>query len=113
MSISWRPALAIVLGVLLALAGAHATFLGAWTLIPWGIVAAGFGWRATLSRAAVAGATYGFAMAMTFMTAVYTGSAPVTSKLAGFFVLGCVGAVCGGVLAVAASWVSRRTRPAN
>ena len=113
MSNSWRLAFAITLGILLGLGGARATFLGAWTLIPWGIVPVGFGWRATRSRAAVAGASYGFAMAMTFMIAVYTGAAPVRSKLAGFFLLGCVGAMCGGALALAASWLSLRMRASD
>ena len=86
MRISWRPIGAIILGVALGLGGAHATFLGAWTLIPWGLVA----------------------LAFTFMIGVYTGAVPITSKLAGFFVLGVVGAVCGGALAVAASWALGR-----
>ena len=130
MRISWRPIVAIILGVALGLGGAHATFLGAWTLIPWALVAlalgwrviwhsaalAGalygfalaFGWRVTWPDAALAGSLYGFALAFSFMIAVYTGVDSVTRKLSGFIVLGLVGAVCGGVLAAAASWGTAR-----
>ena len=108
MRISWRPIAAIILGIALGLGGAHATFLGAWTLIPWALVALALGWRVIWHSAALAGALYGFALAFTFMIGVYTGAVPVTSKFAGFFVLGVVGAVCGGALAVAASWALGR-----
>ena len=108
MWISWRPIAAIILGIALGLGGAHATFLGAWTLIPWGLVALAFGWRVTWPDAALAGSLYGFALAFSFMIAVYTGVDSVTRKLSGFIVLGLVGAVCGGALAVAASWALGR-----
>jgi hypothetical protein len=86
------------------------TWLGIWTLVPWGLVAIFIGWRVTWPEAALAGALYGFALAFTFMTSVYTGVDPVTRKLPGFIVLGLVGSVCGGVLATAASVVSQRRR---
>jgi hypothetical protein len=103
-----RPAIAVLLGVAAGIGGAHATALGVWTLIPWGGVAIALGWRSEWPNAALAGALYGFVLSVTFMIAVYTGAAPVTSKLAGFIVLGLVGAVCGGVLAAGSSWISTR-----
>ena len=105
-----RPAVAIVVGVALGLGGAHATALGILSLVPWGLVAIALGWRVAWPDAALAGSLYGFMLALTFMTSVYTGADPVTRKLPGFIVLGLVGAMCGGVLATASSWASRRVR---
>jgi len=45
------------------------------------------------------------------MIAVYTGTAPVMTKLPGFAVLGIVGAICGAVAAMVGARLSARNAP--
>lgn len=95
------------LGIALGLLGAHATILGLWTLLPWAVGACGVGYVAR-RRPGFAGAAYGFALAFVFMLGVYTGKAPVVSRVPFFALLGVVGALCGAGFAVAAHWLARR-----
>jgi len=100
----------VVLGALLGLLAARATFFGVWTLVPWGVAAVALGYRAPIRTAATAGTAYGFVLGVTFMLAVYTGAEPVVRKLAGFGALGLVAAACGSIASVAGAWFSRTPR---
>jgi len=95
-----RFASAVVVGLLLGWAAAHALFLHWWTLVPWGLGALALGYRAGRGEAATAGALYGFVLCFTFTLAGYTGAAPVVSRVPFFTLLGLVGALCGLVLAL-------------
>ena len=95
------------LGAVLGLLGAHATFLGWWTLLPWAVGGAVVGYAAR-RRPAVAGASYGFVLSFAFMLGVYTGKASVLGRVPFFALLGVVGAVCGSSLAVAGRWLAGR-----
>ncbi|PYO65305.1 MAG: hypothetical protein DMD69_17905 [Gemmatimonadetes bacterium] len=95
-----RFASAVVVGLLLGWAAAHALFLHWWTLVPWGLAALALGYRAGRGEAAIAGALYGFVLCFTFTLAGYGGAAPVVSRVPFFTLLGLVGALCGLVLAL-------------
>lgn len=99
--------IAAAFGALLGWLGAHATVLGSWTLLPWGIGGVAVGYRAR-SRPALAGATYGFILSFCFMLGVYSGTASVLSRVPFFALLGLVGAVCGAVAALAGRWLAVR-----
>jgi len=97
---------ALVLGVLLGMAASHALFLGWWTLVPWGIggLALGFAFRRS---ATLVGAIYGFVLCFTFMLAGYNGTASLISRVPFFAIIGCVGAICGAVLAFTGARLKR------
>ena len=98
---------AAAIGALVGWLGAHATILGAWTLLPWGLGGAILGYSAR-HRSALAGAVYGFVLSFVFMLSVYSGKAPVISRMPFFALLGVVGAVCGSILAVVGRWLAGR-----
>jgi hypothetical protein len=97
--------LALAGGAVVGLAGANATTLGFWTLLPWALGAFLTGYLAR-RRPALAGAIYGFALSFSFIVSVYTGAASVMNRMPYFTLLGVVGAVCGALLAVIGASVS-------
>ena len=97
---SGRFASAVLVGLLLGWAAAHALFLHWWTLVPWGLAALALGYRAGRGEAAIAGALYGFVLCFAFTLASYAGAAPAVSRVPFFTVMGLVGALCGLVLAL-------------
>src|SRR5690349_9145779 len=97
--------LALAGGAVVGLAGANATTLGFWTLLPWALGGFVTGY-VVRRRPALTGAVYGFALSFTFMISVYTGAASVTSKVPYFLLLGLVGAACGAVLAAIGAHLS-------
>jgi len=105
-----RFASAVVAGLLLGWASAHALFLQWWTLVPWGIAGLALGYRAGRREAAIAGALYGFVLCFVFTLAGYDGAASVVSRVPFFSILGLVGAVCGLVLALLGALLRPRSR---
>lgn len=65
---------AAVVGLLLGWGGAHALFLGLWTLVPWGLAGLVLGYWVGRRRALLAGALYGFILCFVFMVAGYSTS---------------------------------------
>jgi hypothetical protein len=104
---------AAVVGAVLGYLGARVVLVGSGlSLIPWALAGLALGGCCASRRlAAAAGAVYGFALAFTFMTTGYDGTAPLHTRLLPFALLGVVGAICGLVLATAGQWLRRR-RPA-
>ena len=86
------------MGAVVGWASAHALFLGIWTLLIWGGLAVGIGFRAGKGQAAAAGALFGLVASVLFMIANYNGSAPLITRTPFFALLGVVGAVCGAPL---------------
>jgi hypothetical protein len=99
--------IAAALGAVLGWAGAHATYLGWWTLLPWGAGAIAIGYFMR-PRSLLAGAVYGFVLSFSFMLSVYTGTASVLSRVPFFALLGGVGAICAFVLSFAGSRLATR-----
>lgn len=97
MTAALRYGIAVCLGAGLGVVGARVLFVGSWlTLIPWGVAGGSVGVSSPRAgTASVAGAVYGFALSMAFMTGGYQGSASLVSRLPLFGILGLVGAVCG------------------
>jgi hypothetical protein len=106
-----RFAIAVLLGFVLGWAGAHALFLGWWTLAPWGAAGLALGYWLRSTRPALAGAAYGFTLSFVFMATQYTGTASLVSRVPFFALLGGVGALCGLVLAVMGSRLRALVRP--
>lgn len=109
-----RFLLAVALGAALGLAGARATFLGWWTLLPWGAGALALGYTFRQRPLAVAG-IYGFVLSFSFMVGVYRGARPLLSRAPFFALLGLVGASCAVLIALAGSRfaIRRIARRAN
>ena len=96
-----RALIAIVLGLILGITGPYYLFLGAYSLIPWGLAGVILGYFCRRKRdAAVNGALYGFVLSFVFMIAGYTGTAPLFGRLPFFAILGVFGAICGLLAAV-------------
>ena len=91
-----RLILAAALGAILGLVGARYIFVGSsLSLIPWGLAALIIGYFSTTWKGALgSGGLFGFCLASTFMVAGYQGTAPVTSYLIPFAIIGLVGALC-------------------
>jgi hypothetical protein len=109
---------AAVAGAMLGYLGARVVLVGSGlSLIPWALAGLAVGGCCASRRlAAAAGALYGFALAFTFMTTGYDGTAPLHTRLLPFAVLGMVGAICGAVLATVGHGLRRRrlaARPAR
>jgi hypothetical protein len=100
------------LGAVVGLLGARVLFVGSGlSLLPWAIAGLALGYVCGSGRLAVtAGALFGFALAFTFMTTGYDGTAPLHTRLLPFAVLGLSGAMCGVALATAGHWLARRRR---
>jgi hypothetical protein len=102
---------ALVMGGALGVLGARYILVGSWlSLLPWTAAGLALGWWSAWMRPAIVGLAFGFALAFLFMLSGYSGSAPVLSRLPGFFALGLVGAGCGLVLAILGSQVRKRIR---
>ena len=101
---------AIIAGVAFGIVGARASFLGWWTLVPWGAVGIVLGYRAGAVRTGVVGALYGFALCLSFMIAGYTGMASLMSRLPFFALIGIVGAICGVPLALVGARLRKPTQ---
>jgi hypothetical protein len=96
---------AAILGLVFGFAGAQLLHLQWATLIPWGLGALGVGAVCRdRNEALVAGAVYGFALGLTFMTAGYNGTDPVAGKLPFFVLIGVVCAAFGAVAAFVGWW---------
>ena len=100
-----RLASAVALGLLLGWAAAHVLSLQWWTLVPWGLVAAALGYRATRTTAVAAGSIYGFVLCFVFTLATYGGAAPAITRVPFVTALGLVGALCGLLVALVGAFL--------
>lgn len=111
---SWlRATLLTLLGVALGVIGSRYLLVGsALSLLPRGIVAGLIGYTSRSRHSTIsAAASYGFALAVSFMIAGYQGHAPVTAHVLPFALLGLLGAACATLLALATHAI--RTRRAQ
>ena len=103
-------------GTVLGFLGAHALFLGWWTLVPWGLAGLVLGYyktnRHTTNRSLTiaSGMVYGFVLVFVFMIGQYTGDVSLIRRLPFFGLLAIFGAVCGLVLTVVGSFAKRGLR---
>jgi hypothetical protein len=102
----WSYLTAAVIGLIIGYIGGPG-----WILAVWAIVGLVIGRYANRRRAALAnGAIYGFALSYAFMVAGYSGSDPLTGKLAPFILFGIVGALCGAIISLIGRVVDSRVR---
>ena len=97
-------ATSIALAGILGIGGAHALFLGWWTLVPWGITGIALGYRFK-DRFVISGLVYGFVLVYVFMIGQYTGDRPLIGRLPAFGLLALFGAVCGLILTAIGSFL--------
>ena len=106
---------ALAVGALLGVLGARVVLVGSGlSLIPWAIAGPALGVCCRSGRETVgAGAVFGFALAFTFMTTGYDGSAALHTRLLPFAALGLVGAICGAVLTAVGHRLAARRRASS
>ena len=90
---------AAVVGIIVGVSGQYYLALGAYSLIPWGLVGLALGAWCAQRQGLYAGALYGFSLCFAFMVAGYHGSASLLSRIPFFILIGAFGAVCGVALA--------------
>ncbi len=96
-----------IAGVIVGISGQYYLNLGAYSLIPWGVVGLIFGIWCEKRDSTYAGALYGFCLSFAFMVAGYKGSASLISRLPFFALLGLFGAACGGILGTIGNFLRR------
>src|SRR5437667_10131876 len=97
-----RFASAVVVGLLLGWAAAHALFLHWWTLVPWGLAALALAYRAGRGATATAAALYGFVLCFPCTLAGYGRAAPGVSRARSPTRRGPAGPMCASVASRAA-----------
>jgi hypothetical protein len=103
-----RIVAAVIVGCLMAIAGAHMLFLGWWTLVPWGIAGVVLGGFSRKGETAVCGALYGFVLVFVFLVSGYTGAPSLLSRVPFFSLFGLFGALCGLLLTLIGSFLKKR-----
>lgn len=98
------------LGAVLGAVGARLLWVGSgWSLLPWALAGIAIGWTSR-GHAWQDGATFGFALAFTFMMLGYAGDESLLTRVPAFLVLGLVGACCGAILALLGGGARRTER---
>ena len=88
-----------IVGVIVGISGQYYLGIGAYSLIPWGLVGLAVGAWCERREGLYAGALYGCCLCFTFMVAGYNGTASLISRVPFFAIIGLFGAVCGVALA--------------
>jgi uncharacterized membrane protein len=100
-------------GVIVGFSAKYYQTLGAWSIVPWGIVGLAIGFWCSRRESFYAGALYGFCLCFFFMVGGYSGAASVISRVPFFAIIGLFGAVCGIAASVAGYYLktayNRRT----
>ena len=98
-SLTRKLVVAGIVGIIVGVSGQYYLALGAYSLIPWGIVGLALGAWCEQRQGLYAGALYGFCLCVAFMIAGYNGSGSLLSRFPFFILIGAFGAVCGVGLA--------------
>ncbi len=104
----FKQTVALIAGVALGAASPLYVFLGAVSVIPWGLVAGALGMWGNKREALKSGAVYGFALSFAFLVAGYTGTASLVSRFPFFAILALFGAVCGLALSAIGYYLKLR-----
>jgi len=105
-----------IAGVIVGISGQYYLSIGAYSLIPWGLVGLAIGAWCAQRQGLYAGALYGFCLCFAFMVAGYNGTPSVLGRLPFFVVIGAFGAVGGVALAAVGYFIritysKRRSKP--
>jgi hypothetical protein len=104
---------AFIVGVVIGAAGPQYVFLGAYSLIPWGLVAVVLGFWGTRREALKGGAIYGFSLCFAFLVTDYHGTPSLVSRFPFFAILALFGAVFGLALSGLGYYLKLRFAPAS
>jgi hypothetical protein len=107
----FKSIVAFVIGVVIGAAGPQYVFLGAYSLIPWGLVAVALGLWGNKRDAFKSGAVYGFALSFAFLIAGYNGKPSLVSRFPFFVILSLFGAVSGLALSTVGYYLKLRFAP--
>ena len=107
----FKRIVAFVVGVVIGAAGPQYVYLGAYSLIPWGLVAVALGLWGNKREALKSGAVYGFSLSFAFLVAGYNGTPSLVSRFPFFVILSLFGAVCGLALSALGYYVKLRFAP--
>ena len=107
----FRSIVAFIVGVAIVAAGPQYVFLGAYSLIPWGLVAVALGLSGTKREALKSGTGYGFSLSFAFLVADYNGAPSLVSRFPFFVILSLFGAACGLALSALGYYLKLRFTP--
>ena len=107
----FKSVVAFVVGVIIGAAGPEYVFLGAYSLIPWGLVAVALGLWGDKREALKNGAVYGFSLSFAFLVSDYNGTPSLVSRFPFFVVLALFGAVSGLALSALGYFLKLRFTP--
>jgi hypothetical protein len=103
-----KSVVALIVGVVIGAAGPQYGFLGAYSLIPWGLVAIALGLWGTRRQALRSGAVYGFSLSFAFLVIGYNGTPSLVSRFPFFAILALFGAVFGLALSALGYYLKLR-----
>jgi hypothetical protein len=106
-----KNVVAFIVGVVIGAAGPQYMFLGAYSLIPWGLVAIAFGLWGNKREALKNGAVYGFSLSFAFLVSGYHGTPSLVSRFPFFVILSLFGAVLGLALSALGYYLKLRFTP--
>jgi hypothetical protein len=107
----FRNVVAFVIGVAIGAVGPQYVFLGAYSFIPWGLVAVGLGLWGNKREALKNGAVYGFSLSFAFLVVDYHGAPSLVSRFPFFLILSLFGAACGLALSALGYYLKLRFSP--
>jgi hypothetical protein len=107
----FKSVAAFIVGVVIGATGPQYVFLGAYSLIPWGLVAVAFGLWGNKREALKSGMVYGFSLSFAFLVAGYNGTPSLVSRFPFFVILSLFGAVCGLALSALGNYLKLRFTP--
>jgi hypothetical protein len=107
----FKSVLAFIVGVVIGASGPQYVSLGAYSLIPWGLVAVALGLWGNRREALKSGAIYGFSLSFAFLVAGYHGEPSLASRFPFFVILALFGAVFGLALSALGYYLKLRFTP--
>src|SRR3984893_5218124 len=107
----FKSVVALIVGVVIGTAGPEYAFMGAYSLIPWGLVAVALGLWGNKREALKSGAVYGFSLSFAFLVSGYNGTRSLVSRFPFFAILALFGAVFGLALSALGYYLRLRFTP--
>lgn len=107
----FKRVVAFIVGAAIGAAGPQYVFLGAYSLIPWGLAAIALGLWGSKREALKSGAVYGFSLSFAFLVAGYNGTPSLVSRFPFFVILALFGAVLGVALSALGYFLKLRFTP--
>jgi hypothetical protein len=106
-----KGVVAFVVGAVIGAAGPQYVFLGAYSLIPLGLVAVALGLWGDRREALRSGAIYGFSLSFALLVTGYHGTPSLVSRFPFFVILSLFGAVFGLAMSALGYYLKLRFTP--